>query len=168
MRRRCILGIDPGERWLGVARAAGDNRLAFPLGSIDLSDAAADPAAAVRGLLDGDEVTTVVVGVPVRADGAEDEQAARFRRFGEALAAQLGAECRPQSERHSSLDDAAPPAPPAPHARGKQRRKQRPTPAQRRRERRESHARAAARILQRWLDAQPAAAGQSDMPSEAP
>ena len=165
MRRRCILGIDPGERWLGVARAAGDNRLAFPLGSIDLFDAAADPADAVRGLLDGDEVTTVVVGVPVRADGAEDEQAARFRRFGEALAAQLGAECRPQSERHSSLDDAAPTVPPA---RGKQRRKQRPTPAQRRRERRESHARAAARILQRWLDAQPAAAGQSDMPSEAP
>ena len=165
MRRRCILGIDPGERWLGVARAAGDNRLAFPLGSIDLSDAAIEPAAAVRGLLDGDEVTTVVVGVPVRADGAEDEQAARFRRFGEALAAQLGAECRPQSERHSSLDDTAPVAPPM---RGKQRRKQRLTPAQRQRERRESHARAAARILQRWLDAQLAAAWQSDMPSEAP
>ena len=160
MQRRCILGIDPGERWLGVARAAGGNRLAFPLGSIDLSDAAADPAAAVRRLLDGEQVTTIVVGVPVRADGAEDEQAARFRRFGEQLAAQLGADCRPQSERHSSLDEIAP-APP-PHGKqggkqgGKQRRKQRPTPAQRRRERRDSHARAAARILQRWLDAQPA------------
>lgn len=156
MQRRCILGIDPGERWLGVARAAGGNRLAFPLGSIDLSEAAADPAAAVRRLLDGDQVTTVVVGVPVRADGAEDEQAARFRRFGEQLAAQLGADCRPQSERHSSLDEIAPAPPTRGKQSGKQRRKQRPTPAQRRRERRDSHARAAARILQRWLDAQPA------------
>ena len=155
MQRRCILGIDPGERWLGVARAAGGNRLAFPLGSIDLTEAAADPAAAVRGLLDGDQVATVVVGVPVRADGAEDAQAARFRRFGEQLAAQLGADCRPQSERHSSLDEIAP-APPHGKQGGKQRRRQRPTPAQRQRERRDSHARAAARILQRWLDAQPA------------
>lgn len=156
MQRRCILGIDPGERWLGVARAAGGNRLAFPLGSIDLSEASADPADAVRRLLDGEQVATVVVGVPVRADGAEDAQAARFRRFGEHLAAQLGADCRPQSERHSSLDEIAPAPPTHGKQGGKQRRKPRPTPAQRQRERRDSHARAAARILQRWLDAQPA------------
>ena len=151
-QRRCILGIDPGERWLGVARAAGDNRLAFPLGSIDLSETRNDPAAAVRALLDGEQVAMLVVGVPARADGAEDAQAARFRRFGEQLAAQLGADCRAQSERHTSLDDAA--VSPQP-ARGKQRRRVRPTPAERQRRRRESHARAAARILQRWLDDQP-------------
>ena len=151
-QRRCILGIDPGERWLGVARAAGDNRLAFPLGSIDLSEAQDDPAAAVRALLDGEQVATLVVGVPTRADGAEDAQAARFRLFGEQLAAQLGADCRAQSERHTSLDDAA--IAPQP-ARGKQRRRARPTLAERQRRRRESHARAAARILQRWLDDQP-------------
>ena len=151
-QRRCILGIDPGERWLGVARAAGDNRLAFPLGSIDLSEAQSDPAAAVRALLDGEQVATLVVGVPTRADGVEDAQAARFRRFGEQLAAQLGADCRAQSERHTSLDDAAIAPPPA---RGKQRRHARPSAAERQRRRRESHARAAARILQRWLDDQP-------------
>ena len=151
-QRRCILGIDPGERWLGVARAAGDNRLAFPLGSIDLSETQNDPAAAVRALLDGEQVATLVVGVPTRADGAEDAQAARFRLFGEQLAAQLGADCRPQSERHTSLDDAA--VAPQP-ARGKQRRRARPSAAERQRRRRESHARAAARILQRWLDDQP-------------
>ena len=155
MQRRCILGIDPGERWIGVARAAGDNRLAFPLGSIDLSEAQNDPAAAVRGLLDGEDVATVVVGVPLRADGTEDDQAAQFRRFGEQLAAQLGAECRAQSERHSSLDDATIGQQLGQSARGKQRRRARPTPAERERQRRESHARAAARILQRWLDAQP-------------
>lgn len=158
MQRRCILGIDPGERWLGVARAAGDNRLAFPLGSIDLSEAQNDPAAAVRSLLDGEQVATLVVGVPARADGTEDEQAARFRRFGEQLAAQLGADCRAQSERHSSLDDppiAPPPSQSGQSGRGKQRRRARTTPAERQRQRRESHARAAARILQRWLDQQP-------------
>lgn len=151
-QRRCILGIDPGERWLGVARAAGDNRLAFPLGSIDLSETRNDPAAAVRALLNGEQVATLVVGVPTRADGAEDAQAARFRLFGEQLAAQLGADCRAQSERHTSLDDAA--IAPQP-ARGKQRRHARPSAAERQRRRRESHARAAARILQRWLDGQP-------------
>lgn len=155
MQRRCILGIDPGERWLGVARAAGDNRLAFPLGSIDLSEAQNDAAGAVRGLLDGEDVATVVVGVPTRADGTEDEQAARFRRFGEQLAAQLGADCRAQSERHTSLDDAPIAQQFGPSGRGKQRRRARPTPAERQRQRRESHARAAARILQRWLDEQP-------------
>lgn len=155
MQRRCILGIDPGERWLGVARAAGDNRLAFPLGSIDLSEAQNDPAAAVRSLLDGEQVATLVVGVPARADGTEDEQAARFRRFGEQLAAQLGADCRAQSERHTSLDDPTIAPQPGQPARGKQRRRARPTTAERQRQRRESHARAAARILQRWLDDQP-------------
>lgn len=155
MQRRCILGIDPGERWLGVARAAGDNRLAFPLGSIDLSEAQNDPAAAVRGLLDGEQVATLVVGIPARADGTEDEQAARFRRFGEQLAAQLGADCRAQSERHTSLDDPPTAQQPRQSARGKQRRRAHPTTAERQRQRRESHARAAARILQRWLDQQP-------------
>ena len=155
MQRRCILGIDPGERWLGIARAAGDNRLAFPLGSIDLSEAQNDPAAAVRSLLDGEQVATLVVGVPARADGTEDEQAARFRRFGEQLAAQLGADCRAQSERHTSLDDPTIAPPPGRPARGKQRRRARTTTAERQRQRRESHARAAARILQRWLDQQP-------------
>lgn len=155
MQRRCILGIDPGERWLGVARAAGDNRLAFPLGSIDLSEAQNDPAAAVRKLLDGEQVATLVVGVPARADGTEDEQAARFRRFGEQLAAQLGADCRAQSERHTSLDDPTIAPQPGRPARGKQRHRARTTTAERQRQRRESHARAAARILQRWLDDQP-------------
>ena len=151
MQRGCILGIDPGERWLGVARAAGDNRMAFPVGAVDLNDSQDDPAAAVRGLLGGEAVAAVVVGVPVRADGREDEQAARFRRFGEQLAAQLGADCHTQNERHTSLDEIT--LAPQP-SRGKQRRRQRPNPAERQRERRESHARAAARILQRWLDTQ--------------
>ena len=160
MQRRCVLGLDPGERWLGLARAAADTRVAFPLGTVDLAQAAAEdgPVAAIRALLGGDLVEAVVIGVPVRADGAEDAQAARFRRFGERLAAELGAASHAQSERHSSLDTAFA-APPRRRPRGgKARRARRRSPREQQRERRAAHARAAARILQRWLDQQPAAA----------
>ncbi len=151
-QRRCILGIDPGERWLGLARAAADSPLAFPLGTVDLDAADDGGLAAIRALLEGDAVETIVVGVPLRADGAEDAQATRFRQFGEQLATQIGAICHAQSERHTSLDFRPPPQQPS---RGKTRRPQPSTREQQRQQRRDSHARAAARILQRWLDQHP-------------
>ena len=55
-QRRCILGIDPGERWLGLSRAAVDSPLAFPLGTVDLDAATDGGLAAIRALLEGDDV----------------------------------------------------------------------------------------------------------------
>ena len=151
-QRRCILGIDPGERWLGLARAAHDSPLAFPLGTVDLDAANDGGLAAIRALLEGDAVEAVVVGVPLRADGAEDEQAARFRQFGEQLATPNRRNL-PRPERTPHLPRLQPAT--ATALTRQDSTPQRSTREQQRQQRRDSHARAAARILQRWLDEHP-------------
>lgn len=154
MSSGCTVGIDPGERWIGVARAARGSSLALPVGTIDLGATGdREVVEALRELLGQEEVSELVVGVPVRPDGREDEQAVSFREFGEALAERLGAVCIAQDERFSS---AAPPPDDVPRdeeAKRKARARGRRSIQRRRRERERSHATAAARILQRWLDA---------------
>ena len=146
----CSIGIDPGERWVGVARAGAGSSLALPLGTIDRRQAEGREAAALAALLEGEAGAELVVGVPLRADGREDAQAAAFREFGERLAAALGAVCVAQDERFSSdvlqmdvLERQGNKA----RSRGKR------SVQRQRRERARSHAQAAARILQRYLDA---------------
>ena len=149
----CAVGIDPGERWVGVARAARDSSLALPVGTLDrrLGDGAL--ADALRSMLGGEPVAELVIGVPLRPDGREDEQAAGFRRFGESLADSLGAVCVAQDERFSSEPSATRSRAQQRDPGGRKSRAQGRKSAQRqRRERERSHASAAARILQRWLD----------------
>ncbi len=150
MERGCAVGIDPGERWVGVARAAGGSSLALPIGTLDRRSGDEALLASLRSLLGGESVAALVVGVPLRPDGREDQQAAQFRRFGEALAASLGAICVAQDERFTS---GALHAAPAPAGSRKARAPGRTSVQRRRRERERSHAQAAAQILQRWLDA---------------
>ena len=152
MARGCAVGIDPGERWIGVARAASGSDLALPVGTIDRSSGDTETARALRSMLGGEAVSELVIGVPLRPDGREDPQATAFRQFGEALANSLGAVCVAQDERFSSepptLSDNQRDA-----GGGRKSRAQGRKSVQRqRRERERSHATAAARILQRWLD----------------
>ena len=156
MTQGCTIGIDPGERWVGVARVMRGSSLALPVGTVDRSRNAVERD--LRALLDHEPVTRLVIGVPLRPDGREDQQATAFREFGESLARSLGAICESQDERFSndltsaSLESSV---------RGKQvlgrkaRSAGRRSPQRQRRERERSHATAAARILQRWLDANP-------------
>ena len=102
MSRGCAVGIDPGERWIGVARAASGSDLALPVGTIDRSSGDTETAKALRSMLGGEAVSELVIGVPLRPDGREDAQAIAFRQFGEALADSLGAVCVAQDERFSS------------------------------------------------------------------
>lgn len=151
----CTVGIDPGDRWVGVARAAHGSSLALPVGTIDrVSDGDLGVARVLRAMLGDEQVSELVIGVPLRQDGREDAQAEAFREFGEALAASLGAVCIAQDERFSS-DDASKPVD-VPRAGGNKRKSRargRRSIQRQRRERERSHATAAARILQRWLDA---------------
>lgn len=149
----CVIGIDPGERWIGVARAAAGSSAALPVGTIDLRSSADGGRSELRGLIGDDPVAVLVAGVPVRPDGAMDEQAARFRALGERLADALGAEFAGQEERGTSQGGELPP-PRA--AGGKARRAGARSTKRMKRERERSHAAAAARILQRWLDERPA------------
>lgn len=148
----CVVGIDPGERWIGVARSAPGSNTALAVGTIDLAASGDGGRTELAGMLRGLELAQLVVGLPVRADGAADEQARRFAELGTALAAHLGIPCRTQEERHTSGGGEVLARPGAGKAR-------RPGARSKRRQRREApqeHALAAARILQRWLDRHPA------------
>ena len=158
MTQGCTIGIDPGERWVGVARAMRGSSLALPVGTVDRSLNAVERD--LRELLDHEQVARLVVGVPLRPDGREDEQATAFREFGESLARSLGAACESQDERFSSERALVSPetlARGTPSPGRKARSVGRRSPQRQRRERERSHATAAARILQRWLDANPGA-----------
>lgn len=149
----CVVGIDPGERWIGVARAAYGSSLALPVGTIDRLANSGATADALKALLGAETVSELVVGVPLRPDGREDAQAQSFRKFGEALAESLGAICVPQDERFSS----EPATGNALHQQWgvgrKSRERGRKSARRQQRDRERAHAEAAARILQRWLDA---------------
>lgn len=148
----CAVGIDPGERWIGVARAASGSSLALPVGTLDRRESDRAVADALKALLNDEDISELIVGVPLRPDGREDDQATSFREFGEALASSLGAVCIAQDERFSS-DLPAPVEPSRGSAGGrKSRATGRKSVQRQRRERERSHASAAARILQRWLD----------------
>ncbi len=150
----CAVGIDPGERWVGVARAGLDSTLALPVGTLDRSAGDSATVQALRDLLGGEQVAALVVGVPFRGDGREDAQATAFRKFGEALASALGATCVAQDERFSSHFDSQIRLEGTTDRDRKARSPGRRSVRRQRRDRERSHAAAAARILQRWLDSE--------------
>ena len=149
----CAVGIDPGERWVGVARAVKGSSLALPVGTLDRRSGDRATADALRSMLGSELVSELIIGVPLRPDGKEDAQAAAFREFGEELAVSLGATCVPQDERFSSDVPESPELKSKPGTGRKTRAKGRKSVQRQQRDRERTHAAAAARILQRWLDA---------------
>ncbi len=149
-----VVGLDPGERWLGVAVGDGESRLALPLGTIDRRAQDDDGVARIRALLGPEGASLVVVGVPLDREGREDAQAVSFRALGERIAQALGLPLAVQSERHSN-------PPPAREAKASQRGHL--SPARQRRRRRQAHALAAATILQDWLDGRAGDTGATPM-----
>ncbi len=162
----CAVGIDPGERWVGVARAGLDSTLALPVGTLDRSAGDGATVQALRDLLGGEQVSALVIGVPLRADGREDVQARAFREFGEALAFALGATCVAQDERFSSHIETETSLAANVDRGRKARSPGRRSVQRQRRERERSHAAAAARILQRWLDSEQGRRAQARVDAE--
>jgi putative Holliday junction resolvase len=80
------LGVDFGERHIGLALADDDGRLAVPVDVVTrASDAQA--VAAVLEVAGREDVRAIVVGEPLRLDGSAGDAAERARAF----AAKLGA-----------------------------------------------------------------------------
>ncbi len=75
-----IIGLDPGERRVGVAVSDGVGITAQPYAVIDLRHD--DLAAALRALVADTEASLVVVGLPVGLSGHEGPAAQRARDFG--------------------------------------------------------------------------------------
>ena len=88
-----VLGIDAGERRLGLAISDRSRTLARPLTTLAVSgleDAVDRVAREIEPLAaEEDGLASIVVGLPRRLDGSPNEHTARVRSFIESLAARI-------------------------------------------------------------------------------
>ena len=90
MKLERVLGLDPGERRIGVALSDPLGIIAQP--HIVLDQRKTDAVAAIRDICTEYEVKTVVVGLPVSLSGVEGTAAEKARVLGERVAAATGCE----------------------------------------------------------------------------
>lgn len=87
------LGIDFGERRIGLALSDPDGRMAVPLTTLERTD---DRTAVreIAGIVSREEVKALVLGDPVNLDGSRGQASERVRRFAAKLEAATGLEPR--------------------------------------------------------------------------
>jgi putative Holliday junction resolvase len=83
-----VLGLDMGERRVGVAISDSTGTVARPLRTL-VRGSREEDFAAIAALVAEHDVGLVVVGHPLSLDGTEGPQARRVARYAEALAACL-------------------------------------------------------------------------------
>ncbi len=98
-----VLGLDIGEKRIGVAVSDDGGRVAMPLVCLDAAAVRADVRALTQ-LIDGYGIERVVVGLPLSLDGSEGPQAARVRRAVERFEPSLGVPVDYADERLSSAE----------------------------------------------------------------
>jgi len=97
-----ILGLDPGERRVGIAVSDPTGTLARPLRALERRSREED-FDAIADLVVEHDVGLVVVGRPLSLDGTEGPQARRVARYAEALAAHLPVRVVSWDERFSTV-----------------------------------------------------------------
>ena len=97
-----FLGIDLGERRIGLAIAEALDDRARPLATIRRGTTAADDAATLQMLIDDHAIDDIVVGLPLDASGVEGTQARRTIDWAAAVGTALGREMSYRDERLSS------------------------------------------------------------------
>lgn len=144
-----VLGVDFGLRRIGLALSDPGEVMATPLGSLVVSSVRDAPAAVARAAREA-EAEAVVVGVPLGLEGEEARaEVRRVQRFATALRRELGLPVRLVDESFSSRE--AEEVGTGGAGSGGRARSPR-AGAKRPRAGADSHALAAAVILQRWLD----------------
>jgi putative Holliday junction resolvase len=111
-----ILGLDVGERRIGVAAADSGTRVALPIGVVERTEPAAD-ADAIARLIEEQKAEALVLGLPISLNGSLGPQAQLVRAFGDELAACLNLPVEYCDERLSTVEAQRRLAPPAKHAR---------------------------------------------------
>lgn len=96
-----ILGLDLGERRIGVAVADHDAG-AMPLTTLRRAATIEADAAAVARIVHEQGATEVIVGLPLDVSGGEGSQAAITRDWAEAIRPHIGVELGYRDERLSS------------------------------------------------------------------
>lgn len=81
-----ILGVDLGERRIGLAIADRDGGRALPLTTLNRKPTVDDDAAALSRIAADQAVDELVVGLPLHAAGDEGSQAAATRAWADAVA----------------------------------------------------------------------------------
>jgi putative Holliday junction resolvase len=84
-----ILGLDVGERRIGVAVAEADGYGARPLVTLRRATSEAEDARALAALIDQQRATEIVVGLPLDASGVDGTQAGLTRAWVTAVRAEL-------------------------------------------------------------------------------
>ncbi len=84
-----ILGVDLGERRIGVAIAEGPGAGARPLTTLPRARTIAADALAIEALVAAHDVVELVVGLPLEAGGREGPQAAITRSWADAVVRDL-------------------------------------------------------------------------------
>ncbi|MFA5135137.1 MAG: Holliday junction resolvase RuvX [Patescibacteria group bacterium] len=97
-----VLGIDYGERRIGIALSDEDQRYAFHLRTLDQADPAA-LSGELRALCRDEGIETIVIGLPLQPDGRKGKNALDVERFGAQLSRTLGVGIVYEDERLSSV-----------------------------------------------------------------
>ena len=75
-----LLGVDYGEVRIGLAVSDPDRKFAFPLATYERRDAEKD-ADHFRALMKEEQISGLVVGLPLHLDGREGDKAREARAF---------------------------------------------------------------------------------------
>lgn len=97
-----VLGLDVGERRIGVALGDLAARTAAPLATLARARTIAEDARVIARLAAEHRAGALVVGLPLDMSGTEGQQALRTREWAEAVAAATGLPVRYRDERLSS------------------------------------------------------------------
>ncbi len=97
-----IIGLDHGAKRIGVAIGDTELRMAFERDALRRRSLAED-VARIGDLCATEGAERIVIGLPLRMDGSEGDEAARVRAFGGALAP-IGAAVAYEDERLTSWE----------------------------------------------------------------
>jgi putative Holliday junction resolvase len=97
-----LLGIDLGERRVGLAFADRDGSAARSLATIRRSAGLNGDVSALRTIVDRYDVDELVVGLPLQADGSEGPQSSLTRTWALAVGERLGLPVTLRDERLTS------------------------------------------------------------------
>jgi len=98
-----VLGIDYGERRLGLATSDETGTFAFPAGVIERTKIGRD-IAALRAAVKERSIERVVIGLPLHLSGREGDSAAAAREFAARIERELGLPVEWIDERFTTVD----------------------------------------------------------------
>jgi putative holliday junction resolvase len=106
-----VIGLDVGDRRIGVSISDPDQRIAVPLPTIE-RDRHGGEIEAIRRLVEAEEVKAIIVGLPLSLSGEDSAQTESTRQFARRLEEALARPVRLWDERLSSLEASRMAAPP--------------------------------------------------------